>query len=72
MIICADDYGLNSNINMAILDLAQQNKVSAVSVLINRVTLISITDLAALSHKIKIGLHLELGNIEKQINSGFD
>lgn len=68
MIICADDYGLNPSINSAILDLADLNKINAVSVLINKVDAKSIKDLLQLSDKVEIGLHLDFGKIRPQID----
>ena len=68
MIICADDYGLDLGINSAILDLARQNKINAVSVLIRKVDSESVNNLLQLSDKVEIGLHLDFGKIKPQID----
>jgi predicted glycoside hydrolase/deacetylase ChbG (UPF0249 family) len=60
MIICADDYGLDSDINDAILALVRSRRLTAVScmVLLERCTRKSVTELLDYRSEIDIGLHL--------------
>lgn len=62
MIICADDYGLAPDINAAILELAGEGRVTAVSCMVNRecLTQSALDALLALGGRIDIGLHLDL------------
>jgi len=60
MILCADDYGLSSDVDQAILELASSGRLTAVScmVLFERCTPEILADLRAHESKVDIGLHL--------------
>lgn len=60
MIICADDYGLDPNINSAILNLAKNHKINATSVLVNKVDNSTAQALLQFKQSLSIGLHLDL------------
>jgi predicted glycoside hydrolase/deacetylase ChbG (UPF0249 family) len=58
LIICADDYGINSKVNEAIIDLLQKRKINATSVMVYGVGL---HDLKIIKHNnCSIGLHFDL------------
>ena len=60
MIRCADDFGLNKDVDDGILQLLQQKKLNAVSVMSLTVSPVSVVKLRAYSSTIRIGLHLDL------------
>lgn len=62
MIVCADDYGMATDINEAILDLARHERLSAVScmVALPDFQASDIHALAVIEPRIEIGLHLVL------------
>lgn len=63
MIICADDFGLRPDINHAILDLATQGKLSAVSCMVNAPALTA-SDIGALQNQpVEIGLHFAITEV---------
>lgn len=66
MNICADDYGLDPNINSAIIKLIELKKITSVSVLIKKC---NIEDVGLLkSQQVRIGLHLDLFKTKPLIN----
>jgi hypothetical protein len=72
MIICADDYGIHRSVNDAILILAREKKISAVSVMVKKTSLADALILKDL--KVRIGLHLDISfaealNSPTEINS---
>ena len=60
MIRCADDFGLNKDVDEGILQLLQQKKLNAVSVMSLNVNPVSVVKLRAYASTVKIGLHLDL------------
>lgn len=60
MIRCADDFGLNKDVDEGILQLLQQKKLNAVSVMSLTVNPVSVVKLRAYSSTVRIGLHLDL------------
>ena len=62
MIICADDYGLTSDVNEAILDLAARRKIDAVSVIVASPSCDAqaVNALRNLADRVSLGLHLLL------------
>ncbi|MDH5510680.1 MAG: ChbG/HpnK family deacetylase [Nitrospinota bacterium] len=60
MIICADDYGMAPDINEAIIELATDGRITAVSVMaaLPAVDRVSVAPLSDLGGKIDMGLHL--------------
>jgi predicted glycoside hydrolase/deacetylase ChbG (UPF0249 family) len=60
MILCADDYGLSTDVDQAILELAGSRRLTAVScmVLLEKCTPKLLADLCAHESKLDIGLHL--------------
>lgn len=74
MIFCADDFGQSSSINAAVIDLAKQGNIQAVSVLVKLVSQTDAERLKIYGGKIQIGLHLDLFafprlNVEAEIES---
>jgi predicted glycoside hydrolase/deacetylase ChbG (UPF0249 family) len=60
-VLCADDYGLNPEVNSAILDLAKQQRISATSVMSRSPGWSEwAVPLKEVKSKIDIGLHLDL------------
>lgn len=61
VILCADDFGLSPGISTAILKLARQQRLSAVSCMTNRSDFeVYAPDLSVLKGQIHIGLHFNL------------
>ncbi|MBC6415828.1 MAG: ChbG/HpnK family deacetylase [Bdellovibrionales bacterium] len=61
MKLCADDYGLNSEVSEGILNLLQKNKINSVSCLTTTKNWQEqAKDLKAFLNKVEIGLHLSL------------
>ena len=60
MIRCADDFGMNANINEAVLRLVENKRLNAVSVMVKKLDSIAAHKLAQQKNQIKIGLHLDL------------
>ncbi|MGZ3690559.1 MAG: ChbG/HpnK family deacetylase [Pseudobdellovibrio sp.] len=68
MHFCADDYGLNDDINAAILRLGQARRLQQVSVLINLVSPAAAQELVGLHETVRIGLHLNVFSVFKPQN----
>ncbi len=61
IILCADDFGLNAGVSQGILKLAQINRLSAVSCMVNKPNFkIYAPELLALKNKVQIGMHFNL------------
>lgn len=61
IILCADDFGLNSGISQGILKLAHLKRLSAVSCMVNQPALrFYASELFALKDNLQIGLHFNL------------
>lgn len=65
MIVCADDFGLSADIDRAILHLAENGRISAVScmVALGHFDRVAFSKLLRLSDRVDIGLHLTLTDI---------
>jgi len=74
MILCADDYGLSDDVDLAILELAGSGRRTAVScmVLLERCTPKLLADLRAHESKLDIGLHLCLTNEDLPLSAAED
>lgn len=61
IILCADDFGLNSGISQGILKLVRLKRLSAVSCMVNQPALrLYASELFALREQVQIGLHFNL------------
>ena len=61
IILCADDFGLNSGVSRGILKLVQLDRLSAVSCMVNMTDFNQSAEaLSAIKKKIQIGLHFNL------------
>ena len=61
IILCADDFGLNPGVSQGILSLADRDRLSAVSCMVNGADFnLRAKDLFALRNKVQIGLHFNL------------
>lgn len=61
IILCADDFGLNSGISEGILRLVRKGRLSAVSCIVNSADfIVHARDLLSLREHVKIGLHFNL------------
>ncbi len=61
IILCADDFGLNSGVSQGILKLVRLNRLSAVSCMVNAPEfLVQAPMLIALKDQVQIGLHFNL------------
>src|SRR5689334_12929498 len=60
MILCADDYGLSQDIDLAILELCRLGRLTAVScmVALERCNVKLLAELLAFQKKVDVGLHL--------------
>jgi predicted glycoside hydrolase/deacetylase ChbG (UPF0249 family) len=58
--ICYDDYGLDRNVNAAIILLAQKQKLNSVSVLILSCSPLDIEQLKPFVGQLEVGLHLDI------------
>lgn len=66
LILCADDFGLNSGVSKGIIKLATRQRLSAVSCMVNMPDfIVHAQELLALKKQIQIGLHFNLteGNL---------
>ena len=66
IVLCADDFGLNSGVTQGILKLVHMKRLSAVSCMVNMPAFIPhAKELLALKNPVKIGLHFNLteGNL---------
>ncbi|HCR80985.1 MAG: Glycosyl transferase family 2 [Candidatus Pacebacteria bacterium GW2011_GWA1_46_10] len=75
--VIADDYGLSSVVNEAVIDQAAAKNLTGVSVLVNLVSTIDSRKLLAYQRSVKIGLHLNLTRgkpitIQKLVSSLID
>lgn len=61
IILCADDFGLNSGVSQGIFKLASMQRISAVSCMVNMPAFQAHANaLSALKNQVKIGLHFNL------------
>jgi predicted glycoside hydrolase/deacetylase ChbG (UPF0249 family) len=61
VVLCADDFGLNTGVSEGILNLVEKERLSAVSCMVNMPNFnLRAKDLSALKNKVQIGLHLNL------------
>ncbi|WP_298626210.1 ChbG/HpnK family deacetylase [uncultured Legionella sp.] len=61
ILLCADDFGLNPGVSQGIVTLARQNRLSAVSCMVNLPEFsVWAQELIALKDRVKIGLHFNL------------
>ncbi|MEI6166721.1 MAG: ChbG/HpnK family deacetylase [bacterium] len=65
MIVCADDFGLSSDIDRAILQLSESGRISAVSCMVglSHFDRVAFSKLLRLGGRVDIGLHLTLTDI---------
>lgn len=61
ILLCADDFGLNPGVSQGILKLVRQNRLSAVSCMVNVPEFaLQASELIALKDRVQIGLHFNL------------
>jgi predicted glycoside hydrolase/deacetylase ChbG (UPF0249 family) len=60
MMVCADDYGISPEVNSAVLQLLQKQKINSVSVMVKRIDAASAFALKKYAGQTQIGLHIEL------------